>query len=227
MPEDLIKNEKDRVLVNHALSDIYSGLKVPADTMKYLEEKYPSIFAKSLDTSIPKKKKIKVNPKKIAITVAIALTAVSSITALANSEKVVRDREISKAHEYFNTVIAPELISEGNITEEELVSKYFDLQHLTSEELGISDDCAAYALLDYYDSIDLDDELYASLGYSDKADFAVARDYVPNTSNVTIDDELVAASSFDNMNEEEFLNAVNNQMNLNQTNVVEGERNGR
>ena len=39
MPEDLIKNEKDRVLVNHALSDIYSGLKVPADTMKYLEDR--------------------------------------------------------------------------------------------------------------------------------------------------------------------------------------------
>ena len=226
MPEEFHKMSKDEVLLNKVEQDIISGNEVPDHIVKYLEEKYPSFLPLSLEDKPIKKKKIKVNTKKVAATVMVAGALAMGIAGLYNSSAAVRDRAIADAHNDFNNLIVPQIIAENNINQEDLVGSFFELRDITASELGIDNNCATYALLDYYETIGLDGELYQRLGYEDKTDYATSLGYKLGEET----DQIIypASTRFDNMEEGEFLEAVTNYENLNNNEITyEGESNAR
>ena len=174
-------------------------------------------LVESLEKRKPKKKKIKINPKKVIASLILGAAIPASILGLYNSPKAKRDRELQAAHDYVDNVIIAQILDEQGYKP---INENLDIQTTKSKEeinmlidevsriMGVDRNTASYIVFSYYNN---DDEVFKNLGYKDSDDWARQHGFEQHDRW----DTLIYSDYdiFENCNEENFLAAYNTYVN--------------
>lgn len=171
-------------------------------------------LVESLEKKPAKKKKIKLSDggKKLIASLILAAAIPTSIYGLYNSSWAKRNRKLKEAHNYVDEVIIAQILDEQGYKpvneklEVKVTKSKEEVEMLVREiqsVMHVDRDTAYYIVFSYYN---FDKEVFNNLGYANADEWAKAHDYKNPGDSM---DSLVysAADSFENMAEEEFLEA--------------------